>query len=230
MALTNKLPMPKDATKAILHASSFYEHNFQGPVKHTSPISSSDIYTMNEHVSTMCHEPETPEKSFGHGKNFPISNSSSVSSTPSSTNSNNYGYNLSEEDHSMISFIHASGPLPGFEQSKRVKRNLFSKIMEEEYPVWEGDLHPEGGYYSPKSTTTTAYHGLPESSSSQHASVGFGTPSSSVQFEWLNDQEDETTVINGIEEQSAQETSNSKRPSTVKISSPLYFPISNLFP
>ncbi|KAI3451826.1 hypothetical protein Pfo_008491 [Paulownia fortunei] len=187
------------------------------------------MYGICEHPKSVYQEPESPEKASGFAKNFTVSNSSSVSS-PSSTNSNGLvyqatAYNLSEEGHSVISFkpeygnfIHAGGSLLSFEQTKRVPRNLYPKMIgdEDEYPIWEDDLHHPGSYQSqlnPKCTTTTTNHGLPEISSSHHAASGYGSPSSGVQFAWLNDQE-ANTITNVIQELGRQEASNNKRPST----------------
>ncbi|KAK6151052.1 hypothetical protein DH2020_015984 [Rehmannia glutinosa] len=224
MALANKNHMPNESTMAIIQASAFYEHNFGA----TSLINHSSS-SPEDHIYGLC-EPESPEKAKpGLANNFTMSNSSSVSS-PSSTNSNGLGYNqanntaynnnLSEEGNSVISFkpeygnfIHASGSLLSFEQSKNVQRNLFPKMMEDEYPMWEDhDLHHPNSYQSemiinPKCSTN---HGLPETSSSHHAGGGYGSPSGGAQFAWLNDQE-ANTIANGIDQELG---SNNKRPST----------------
>lgn len=222
MALANKDHLQNDSAMAIIQASAFYEHNFGGPsLIHTSPISSpDDIYGLSEHSKCIYREPESPEKASGFAKNFTMSNSSSASS-PSSTNSNGLGYqatayNLSEEGHSVISFIpeygnfiHANGSLLSFDQSKRVSRNLYPKMIgeEDEYPIWEADLQYQS-QLNPKCATTNN-HGPPETSSSHHAATG------GVQLAWLNDQ-DENTITNGIQELGRQDANNNKRPSTVK--------------
>ncbi|KAI3462603.1 hypothetical protein Pfo_019266 [Paulownia fortunei] len=233
MALNSKDHIPNDSTTmAIIQASAFYDHNFGGPsLVHASKNSSREnIYGMDDHQKSICQEPKSLEKACGPAKNFTMSNSSSVSS-PSSTNSDGLGYqatayNLSEEGHSVISlkpeygdFLHSSGSLLSFEQTKRVvPRNVYTKMIgnEDEYPIWEEDLYPssyQSQLINPMCTTTTTNHGLAETSSSHHATTGYGAPSSGVHFAWLSDQE-ANTINNGIQELGRQETSNNKRPST----------------
>lgn len=217
MALANKDHMPNDSTMAnIIQASAFYEHNY-GASNSSVP----------DHMYVY-REPGSPEKPSGLAKNFAMSNSPSASS-PSSTNSNGLGYqatpynNLSEEGNSVISFkpdygsfVHGGGSLLSFEQTKRVRRNLYPRLIgeEEEYPIWEDDLHNPNGYHSQLNPKSTTGHGLPETSS---AATGYGSPSGGGQLAWLNDQE-EDTITNAIQEMGRQESSNTnKRPSTVNI-------------
>ncbi|KAL0450067.1 UNVERIFIED_CONTAM: putative transcription factor [Sesamum latifolium] len=230
MSLANNDRLPNDSTMAIIQASAFYDHNFgsSGPSLASPKSSPEKIYGIGEHSKAVYQEPESPEKGSGFAKNnFTGSNSSSVSS-PSSTNSNGLGYqpnyNLSEEGHSVISFkpeygnfFHGTGSFLSFDQTKRVPAgNLYPKMMvdEDEYPIWEDDLHKSSSFQSqlnPKCAAAAASHGLPETSSSHQAATSYG---GGGQFAWLSDHE-ANTVADGIGELGRQESGNSsKRPYT----------------
>ncbi|XP_073128809.1 uncharacterized protein [Henckelia pumila] len=215
MELANKNRLPNDSTAAIIQASAFYEHNLGlQPLVHASPNSSRKIYGYEENQKSVYPNPISPEKVSGIAKNFTLANSSAVSS-PSSTNSNGIlgfppasTYNLSEEDPSVMNFkpgyanfIHANGSFLSFEQPKNeVRRSLYSKMVnkDDEYSIWDDDLHTNSYLNIPKCTAAAAAsHGLPETSSSHHAAA---------QFSWLNDLEENTEL-------GRQVASKNKRPS-----------------
>ncbi|EYU44577.1 hypothetical protein MIMGU_mgv1a0201842mg, partial [Erythranthe guttata] len=198
---------------AIIQASAFYDNNNfgGGPIINSSPEDNNNNHMYGGTRAYL--EPESPEKP-GHNfaKNFTMSNSSSVSS-PSSTNSNGLGYNqaaapnnnnnynLSEEGNSVISFKpdygSFSGSLLSFDHTKRARRNLYPRLIgeEDEYPLWEEDLHHHPSSYQsqlidPK-CAGAAGHGLPETSGSHHdAAAG-----NFQQMAWLNDEEETQSLM-----------------------------------
>ncbi|CAI9752953.1 unnamed protein product [Fraxinus pennsylvanica] len=212
MALA-KDPMPNDPTLGSVQATAYYGNNFGGSSFHASMDPSAELYRMDEPQKMEFQE---GEKAAVFAQNFTMSNSSSVSS-PSSSNSNGLGYQvtpyLSEESHTVISFkpeygnfMQTGGSLLIFGQSKGLKMSN----QQDDYSVWEDHLHGNNQYQlNPKCSTTT--HSLLETSNSLNAS-DYGSPGSGGKFWWLNSEAN--THTNGIQENTRQETGSSKRPIT----------------
>ncbi|XP_051127270.1 transcription factor RHD6-like [Andrographis paniculata] len=182
-------------------------------------IQASAFYDNNKTTTEACRDSGSPEK----GKNSNNLGSSSVQSSPSSTNSNGLGYqatanySLSEEDHhSVISFKpdqFAGNPFDSHRSllafdapdPKRIPQNFYSKLIaggggeeEDEYPVWEDNLNNLNGCYHLNPKPNVMNHGVPGISTCN----GF-------QFEWMNDQED-----NVNQELGRHEGGHNKRPYT----------------